>query len=93
MSFKTEIGDFPGTIIAKCIDNINPYTEKPETQLEVGKKYEVECVSMGQSHTSITLKGIGTSSWKESFNSIYFKFYENGKKLNIYRDKRFNPYL
>ena len=56
---------------------------------KVGDKFEVENISMGQSYTSLTLKEFP----KQSFNSSNFSFEEDGKKLNIFNDKRFNPYL
>jgi hypothetical protein len=62
-----------------------------EHDLEVGKMYEVERIDMGQSHTSITLK-----DKKGSYNSVIFDFYEGKqqiKQIDIYRDKRFNPYI
>lgn len=67
-------------ILAECC--------KKSNDLEIGKQYEVECISMGQSHTSIQLK-----DKKGIYNSVIFKFYENGNELDIYSDKRFNPYL
>lgn len=57
--------------------------------LKVGEKYEVEYIGMGQSYTSIELKGI-----ENNFNSVLFDFEdENGVPVNIYRDPRYNPYL
>ena len=56
---------------------------------KVGDKFEVENISMVQSYTSLTLKEFP----KQSFNSSNFSFEENGKELNIFNDKRFNPYL
>lgn len=57
--------------------------------LKKNKKYEVDCMSMGQSYTSIYLKGI-----EGNFNSVQFEFQEpNGAPVNIYRDPRYNPYL
>lgn len=56
--------------------------------LEVGMEYEVRTISMGQSYTNIYLEGLSGS-----FNSVIFEFYENGKKLNIFKDRRFNPYI
>ena len=56
---------------------------------KVGDKFEVENISMGQSYTSLTLKEFP----KQSFNSSNFSFEEDGKELNIFNDKRFNPYL
>lgn len=56
--------------------------------LKAGEKYEVECVSMGQSHTSIYLKYI-----KGDFNSVQFEFEEDEKPIDIYRSPKYNPYL
>lgn len=54
--------------------------------------YPVEKVDMGQSHTSITLKG-----FSGSFNSVLFDFYfyEDGiwKAHDIFADPDYNPYL
>lgn len=74
-------------IIAKCIKNIDPWGDR-QTDLEVGKEYEVKGISMGGSRTSIYLV-----EKRYSYNSIMFEFYENGKPINIYKDRRFNPYL
>ena len=59
-----------------------------ECGLEVGAKYEVSGINMGQSSTSVYLEG-----FKGSFNSVHFEFEENGKPLDIFQDPRFNPYL
>lgn len=57
--------------------------------LKEKEKYEVDYISMGQSYTSIYLKGI-----EGNFNSVQFEFQEpNGAPVNIYRDPRYNPYL
>lgn len=56
--------------------------------LEVGAKYEVSNIIMGQSSTSVYLEG-----FEAPFNSIHFVFEENGEPLDIFRDHRFNPYL
>ena len=74
-------------ITAKCIKNIDPWGDR-QTDLEVGKEYEVEGISMGGSRTSIYLV-----EKRYSYNSIMFEFYENGKQIDIYKDRRFNPYL
>lgn len=74
-------------ITAKCISNRNPYTDK-EYPLKEGQSYEVKFIDMGQSHTWISLNG-----FREPFNSVCFEFFENDKPLNIYRDRRFNPYM
>ena len=56
---------------------------------KVGDKFELECIDMGGSSTSIYLKDFPN----HSFNSVFFEFEENGKELDIYSDTRFNPYL
>ena len=56
--------------------------------LEVGKSYEVEQIDMGHSHTNVYLKG-----YEFPFNSVSFEFEEDGKPLDIFSDRRFNPYL
>ena len=75
-------------ITAKCINNVDPWTKNKEKKLKVGKEYEVKHISMGGSYTSIYLVGN-----PYSYNSIMFEFYENGEPINIYKDRRFNPYL
>lgn len=55
--------------------------------LKVGEKYEVEDLSMGQSNTSVFLKGI-----EGCFNSVQFEFEEDGKPINIYKSIKYNPY-
>lgn len=56
--------------------------------LEVGKKYEVKHLSMGQSYTSVYLKDI-----EGVFNSVQFDFEEDGILIDIYDDDRYNPYI
>ena len=75
-------------IEAKCIKNKDPWSNTLYEKLEINKVYKVDYIDMGQSSTDIYLKGI-----KHSFNSVCFKFYENKRPINIYKDKRFNPYL
>lgn len=74
-------------VIAKVIDNKDPFGTKYEGLVK-GKEYPVEHISMGQSYTHVRLEGIS-----DLINSVCLKFYENGKQLDIYNDKRFNPYL
>lgn len=57
--------------------------------LTLGEKYSVNCISMGQSHTSIYL----TDFPHIPFNSIFFDFEEDGKEINIFVDERYNPYI
>lgn len=75
-------------IYAKCIKESDNERSWLKHDLEVGKLYEVESIFMGQSYTDISLKGK-----KRTYNSVYLEFYENGKEIDIYSDKRFNPYL
>ena len=74
-------------IYAKCIETTNPWGGN-KYPLKKGKMYEVECINMGQSYTDVKLVGI-----KNPINSVCLEFYENSKEINIYSDKRFNPYL
>lgn len=55
---------------------------------KVGDCIPVNNINMGRSSTSIYLEG-----FKDSFNSVFFNFKEDGKDINIYGDKRYNPYL
>ena len=55
--------------------------------LKVGEKYEVECLFMGRSHTSIYLKDL-----KGDFNSVQFDFEEDGIPIDIYDNPKYNPY-
>lgn len=55
---------------------------------KVGDRFVLSDVDMGQSSTSISLEG-----QTGYFNSVFFKFEENGEELDIYGDSRFNPYM
>ena len=58
-------------------------------QLDISKMYEVEFISMGQSHTSIYLKEID-----DVFNSVNFEFYdEDGNQVDIFSMPEYNLYL
>lgn len=62
-------------------------------ELELGKLYELTYVSMGQSHTSIRLKG-----FEGTFNSINFSFWtddtESGEleRFHLQEREEYNPY-
>lgn len=57
--------------------------------LEVGKRYLVEDVQMGQTYTGILLDG-----FCRYLNSVHFEFEEdNYTPVDIYRDPRYNPYM
>lgn len=59
-----------------------------KADLHIGYYYLVEQVIMTQSYTDITLARLG------HFNSAFFEFYdEDGNKIDIYNDPRYNPYL
>lgn len=74
---------------AKCIQESDDSCKGwLDHDLEVGKEYDVDSISMGSSFTRVYLKDKLTG-----YNSIFFKFYENGKEIDIYSDKRYNPYL
>jgi hypothetical protein len=55
--------------------------------------YEVDLIDMGSSSTDILLKGFNDRDSKSWFNSVCFEFYEDDKEIDIYSDKRFNPYM
>ena len=73
-------------VTAKVIKDVNPMSDEKYQELEVGKEYIVEDISMGQSLTYVQLEGVNNF-----INSICLDFYEDRKELN--NDKRFNPYL
>jgi hypothetical protein len=79
-------------IYAKCIENEGPVSKR-KYPLEIGKMYEVDLIDMGSSSTDILLKGFNDRDSKSWFNSVCFEFYEDDKEIDIYSDKRFNPYL
>lgn len=54
---------------------------------ELGDEYEVGAISIGQSSSKVQLKNGGF------YNTVYFEFYEDGVKFDIFKDKRFNCYL
>ncbi len=55
--------------------------------LEVGKKYPVSMIDMGQSHTSVFLE-----DKKSVYNSIRFKFYIGEREIDIYKSGLINGY-
>lgn len=57
-------------------------------KLDYKKVYRVTYILMGGSHTLIYLNNVDGV-----FNSVNFEFYENGSKIDIYSDPRFNPYM
>lgn len=76
--------------ICVCVDNGRPFDQEilKKNNIKIGDKFEVEDVSMGQSNTSIILKG-----FDNVFNSVHFRFEdEYGDEIDIYNDPRYNPY-
>lgn len=49
----------------------------------LGDKFEVEKIDIGISISTVVLKGLG------SFNTVFFKFLEDGVEFNVYTDSRF----
>ena len=84
-------------IQAKCYKYSDPSVPALHHDLEVGKIYEVSKISMGQFFSSKNIKADFEAILKKYpekiYNSVFFEFFEDGKPLNIYNDKRFNPYL
>lgn len=65
------------------------YDKEDIKVLDFTKMYEVEFVSMGQSHTNFKLKDINIY-----FNSVNFEFYnEDGNIVDIFKMSEYNPYL
>lgn len=81
----------PPTIFAKLEHPESGYPSNVEDakQLEAGRYYEVEHVSMGQSHTNIFLKDV-----KGIFSSVQFEFFDKERyPIDIFEMPEFNPYL
>ena len=74
-------------ITVKCINDKSPWPEE-DLPLFKGLFYDVDHIDMGQSFTWVYLKNI-----PKPFNSLCFEFYEDDIPLDIFKDKRFNPYL
>lgn len=67
----------------------SPEGENPISPLVLNQVYEVEWVSMGQSYTSITLKGFPN----RHFNSVSFDFYHDDELIKLQDFPEYNPYL
>ena len=63
--------------------------EQVKKMLTLDAMYPVDYISMGQSFTTVYLIGFDNYG----FNSVNFTFYEDGKRVDIYSDARYNPYL
>ena len=75
-------------VIARVINNIDPFSEIKYKGLIKGKEYSVKSIDMSSSFTLVELTGIF-----HLINSVCLKFFENDKEIDIYSDKRFIPYL
>lgn len=79
-------------VIAKFTNPENGFPHDAEKAkkagLIAGNEYPVSDISVGQSYTNVYLE-----NFQGPFNSVQFEFYEGGEPLNIFQDKRFNPYL
>ena len=56
--------------------------------LQQGGSYEVRTFRVGQSRSAVYLCG-----YNPGFNTVQFKFYEDGNPLDPCRDERFSPYM
>lgn len=59
-----------------------------KADLVLGTSYDVTNIIMGQSNTSVYLAG-----YDQPFNAIHFEFFEDDQQIDIFKDRRFNPYL
>lgn len=73
-------------IKAVCIQKSQPGDSWLEHDLEVGKQYDVECIEMRYSYTTVFING-------KRYNSVYLEFYLGVEKIDIYKSSLFNPYL
>lgn len=54
-----------------------------------GKTYLVEAIEMDRSSTKIYLKDFPDNF----FNSVNFEYYEDGERINIYKNPKYNPFM
>lgn len=73
-------------LIAECVNNLDRWTNKKESNLIVGEQYIVEFAVIFSSRTIVKLKGKD-----RMFNSVLFNFYVNEKPFSLIGDAR--PYL
>lgn len=65
-------------------------TDNAKKYLDGNETYVLDFVNMEKFHTEVYLKEFPDLS----FNSVVFTFYEeDGTPINIYKDKRFNPFM
>ncbi len=79
-------------VTAKFVHPENGYPSDIEKSkkvgLVIGSDYPVSNISVGQSYTNVFLE-----NFPGAFNSVQFEFYEDGDPINIFCDRRFNPYI
>lgn len=73
-------------LVAECVNNLDGWTNKKESNLTVGEQYIVELAVIFSSRTIVKLKGMD-----RMFNSVLFNFYVNEKPFSLIGDTR--PYL
>lgn len=73
-------------LTAECVNNLDRWTNKKESNLIVGEQYIVELAVIFSSRTVVKLKGMD-----RMFNSALFHFNVNGKPFSLIGDAR--PYL
>ena len=73
-------------LTAECVNNLDRWTNKKESNLIVGEQYIVEFAVIFSSRTIVKLKGKD-----RMFNSVLFNFYVNEKPFSLIGDAR--PYL
>lgn len=54
---------------------------------EIGQRFVVERLEMGQSHTYILIND------GQLFNAVNFEFEDTNGEVDIFSDPRYNPYL
>lgn len=78
-------------VTAKFVNPNNGYfsdiQQSKKAGLVNGMDYPVSHISVGMSHTQVYLE-----DFVGAFNSVQFEFYEDGEPIDIFRDRRFNPY-
>lgn len=69
-----------------------PLTAQPiddHYELDMSKQYPVEDLTVSQSSSYLTIKGID----KKVFNTIHFRFYVWNKEVDIFKSPLLNPYI
>lgn len=74
-------------LIAKVKKVIDPRSGE-RMPFSKGEKIEVSYVDMGQSYTYVQLK-----DYVGVYNSVLFDFFEDGRPIDIYSSRKYNPYI